>query len=142
MENLIILGAGGHGRVVADIARLMSCYREIVFLDDKPPADGFPYRYGGTCDAFRLYLENNDFVIGIGNAVIRHRFQNDIEEAGGHIATLIHPSAVISPDVEIGRGTVVMAGAIVNTGTRIGKGKPYGPKYCSHRNEGYCQEVR
>lgn len=122
MENLIILGAGGHGRVVAEIAKLMSCYKEIVFLDDKRPTNVLPYRYGGKCDDFRLYLENYDFIVAIGNAVIRHRFQNEVEETGGHIATLIHPSAIISPNVEIGRGTVVMAGAIVNTGTRIGKG--------------------
>ena len=121
-NKLMILGAGGHGRVVAEIASLSGKYTEIVFLDDKAPDGGFPYPYAGECNMFTQYLENRDFFIAIGNATIRRRLQTEIEEGGGNITTLIHPSAIISQDVKIGRGTVVMAGAIVNTGTKIGNG--------------------
>ena len=122
MDKLVILGAGGHGRVVAEIASLSGKYTEIVFLDDKAPGGGFPYPYAGECSAFSEYLKNSEFFIAIGNAAIRRWLQNEVEEAGGNITTLIHPSAVISQDVKIGHGTVIMAGAIVNTGTKIGNG--------------------
>ena len=122
MEKLVILGAGGHGRVVAEIASLSGKYTEIVFLDDKAPEGASPYPYAGECNAFTHYLENSDFFVAIGNAKIRQRLQTEVEEAGGTITTLIHPSAIISQDVKIGHGTVIMAGAIVNTGAKIGKG--------------------
>ena len=122
MDKLVILGAGGHGRVVAEIALFSTKYKEIVFLDDKAPESSFPYPYVGECSTFRQYLENSDFFIAIGNAAIRRRLQTEVEEVSGSITTLIHPSAIISKDVKIGHGTVIMAGAIVNTGSKIGNG--------------------
>ncbi len=116
------MGAGGHGRVVAEIAQLTGKYTDITFLDDKAPEATFPYPYMGKCKAFADYLTDYDFFIAIGNAMIRRRLQTEVEEAGGRIVTLIHPAAIISKDVTIGKGTVVMAGAIVNTGAKIGDG--------------------
>ncbi len=118
----MILGAGGHGRVVAEIAQLSGKYTEIVFLDDKVPEASFPDPYAGKCKAFVDHLAYYDFFIAIGNATIRRRLQAEVEEANGRIVTLIHPAAIISKDVLIGKGTVVMAGAIINTGTKIGDG--------------------
>lgn len=122
VKKLMILGAGGHGRVVAEIAQLSGKYTDIVFLDDKAPDAMFPYAYVGKCDAFVDHLADYDFFIAIGNAAIRRRLQTDMETAGGNIVTLIHPSTIISHDVTIGKGTVIMAGAIVNTGSKIGDG--------------------
>lgn len=121
-NKLMILGAGGHGRVVAEIAQLSGKYTDIAFLDDKAPEASFPYPYIGKCEAFADHLADSDFFIAIGNAAIRRRLQTDVETTGGNIVTLIHPSAIISHDVTIGKGTVIMAGAIVNTGAQIGDG--------------------
>ena len=118
----MILGAGGHGRVVAEIAQLSGKYTDIAFLDDKAPEASFPYLYMGKCEEFVDYLKDCDFFIAIGNVSIRRRLQTEVDEADGRIITLIHPSAIISKDVTIGKGTVVMAGAIVNTGAKIGDG--------------------
>ena len=118
----MILGAGGHGRVVAEIALLSGKYTDIAFLDDKAPDTAFPYAYVDKCEVFANYLGTCDFFVAIGNAAIRCRLQTEVEEAGGNIITLIHPSSIISKDVTIGNGTVVMAGAIVNTGAKIGNG--------------------
>ena len=118
----MILGAGGHGRVVAEIAQLSGKYTDIAFLDDKAPEASFPYPYIGNCGAFVDHLADSDFFIAIGNAAVRRRLQTEVEEAKGQIVTLIHPAAVISKDVTIGKGTVIMAGAIVNTGAKIGDG--------------------
>ncbi len=122
MNKLMILGAGGHGRVVAEIAQLSGKYTDIAFLDDKAPEASFPYPYMGKCEELTDYLTDYDFFIAIGNAAIRRRLQTEVEEAGGRIIMLIHPAAIISKDVTIGKGTVIMAGAIVNTGAKIGDG--------------------
>ena len=118
MRRLAIIGASGHGKVVADIARRYG-YKEIVFFDDIDSileCGGYPVIgksfEAGTIDA--------DVLVGIGNADIRKRIQESIPEQ--KLATLIHPDAVIAEDVEIGAGTVVMAGTVINPGVGIGKG--------------------
>ena len=118
MRKLAIIGASGHGKVVADIAR-KNGYKEIVFLDDDESiheCGGYPVigksSEAGTIDA--------DIIVGIGNAGIRKRIQESVPEE--KLVTLIHPDAVIAEDVAIGAGTVVMAGAVINSGARIGKG--------------------
>ncbi len=114
-NRLIIIGASGHGKVVADIARLNG-YTDIMFLDDdtslKTCGD---YPVVGITKEASSY--DCDKFVAIGNCEIRKRFLEDVDAV-----TLIHPNAVISDDVEIGDGSVVMAGAVINTSTRIGKG--------------------
>ena len=118
MKRLAIIGAGGHGKVLADIA-MKSGYTDIVFLDDNDnirECGGYPV-IGKCVEAEKI---DADLFIGIGNAIIRKR----IFELFRHrnIVTLIHPNAVIAPDVIIGAGTAVMAGAVINPGAVIGMG--------------------
>ena len=118
MNRLIIVGASGHGKVVADIAKL-SGYRDIVFLDNNPEIKecaGYPVL---GPDTMVKDLEG-DLFIAVGNAEIRRRLMD--REAGRSFPVLIHPSAVIAEGVKIGDGTVVMAGTVVNPDTKIGKG--------------------
>ena len=115
MNRLIIIGASGHGKVIADIAA-KNGYEDIVFLDDDKSIKecaGFPV-IGKTQDVKAL---EGDKIVAIGNAAIRKRIQKDIETV-----TLIHPDAVIGRRVRLGKGTVVMAGAIINSDTVIGDG--------------------
>lgn len=116
MKKLLIIGAGGHGRVVSDVARLNG-YENIYFLDDSTSNKTI----GKVCD-FENYTETADFFVAIGNSNIRRKIQTDILNKGGNIVSLIHPNAVIANDVKIGKGTVIMAGAIINTNTLIGDG--------------------
>lgn len=116
MKKLVIIGAGGHGRVVADIARLRG-YEDIVFLDD---AD-VPTASGKVADYVR-YAGEADFIVAIGNGTVREKIQKMLTEKGCKVVTLIHPNAVVGSNVEIGIGSVVMAGAVINTGARIGEG--------------------
>lgn len=118
MRKLAIIGASGHGKVVADIAR-KNGYKEIVFLDDDESiheCGDYPVigksSEAGTIDA--------DIIVGIGNTGIRKRIQESIPEE--KLVTLIHPDAVVAENVAIGAGTVVMAGSVINPGVRIGKG--------------------
>ena len=116
--KLTIIGASGHGRVVADIARLNG-YDEIEFLDDNADLDHcgkYPV-VGNTTQASEI---NNDIIVGIGSAAVRKRFMEQL--ADKYLATLIHPDAVVAEDVVIGKGTVIMAGVVINPGASIGKG--------------------
>lgn len=116
MRKLVIIGASGHGKVIADIA-VKNGYEEIVFLDDKEgvfECAGFPV-VGKTVEAASM---DGEKIVAIGNAGIRERIQGNLE----NVATLIHPNAVISRRVEIGKGTVVMAGAVISSDVVIGDG--------------------
>lgn len=121
MNKLIIVGASGHGKVLADIAELRG-YSDISFLDDNPSvAYCGKYEVVGLCkDA--INYKNADFIVAIGNNAIRRRIQTELTESGLRVVSLIHPNATISKSVTIGEGTVVMAGAVINPDAVIGKG--------------------
>lgn len=119
-KNVIIIGAGGHGKVVADTV-LASGDNIVGFLDDDPNiGESFiGFSLLGSIDDFRNYLDCS-FVIAIGNADVREKIANQLQ--GVRWYTAIHPTAVISElDVSIGEGTVIMANAVVNAGAVIGK---------------------
>lgn len=119
-KQVIIVGASGHGRVVADIVR--SAGNQVLgFLDDNPnlpeKISGIPYL--GLCKDYVNYPDA-EFLIAIGNAQVRKMLAQRMEGVKWH--TAIHPSAVISSmDTAIGEGTVVMANAVVNPGAVVGK---------------------
>ena len=120
MKELIIIGASGHGKVVADIAK-KNGYDQISFLDDNiavTECDG--YKVIGKTSEFANY--DCDMFVAIGNSKIRYKIQSQLEAAYKKVVSLIHPAAVIADSVKIGCGTVVMAGAVVNSATIIGKG--------------------
>lgn len=116
LNRLVIIGASGHGKVIADIA--VKCgYQDIVFLDDNEKVKecaGFPV-IGKVSDAVTM---NDDKIVAIGNAEIREIIQSKLS----NLVTLIHPNAVVSRRVGIGEGTVIMAGAVINSDVIIGKG--------------------
>ena len=116
VKRLVMIGASGHGKVIADIA-VRNGYENIVFLDDDEDVRecaGFPV-IGKTCEARNI---DGDKIVAIGNAKIRERIQSELE----NVVTLIHPAAVISRRVEISEGSVVMAGVVINSDAVIGKG--------------------
>ena len=122
-DRLIIIGASGHGKVVADIAEKMGKYKQIALLDDNgsiETCNDFPV-IGKSNDADK-YLGDTDFFVAIGNAEIRRKLFDSLVEKGAKIPVLIHPDAVIGKNVSIDIGTVVMAGVVINSETEIGKG--------------------
>lgn len=120
MKKIALIGASGHGKVVADIAK-QNGYSEIVFLDDNEnlsQCGGYP-----VIGTSKLIPELDcDFFVSIGNARIRQMIQDKLKTLKKNVPSLIHPYAVIAEDVKIGDGTVVMAGAVVNPGAVIGNG--------------------
>lgn len=112
---ITIIGASGHGKVCADIARLNG-YNKIVFLDDdKSLTHCGEYPVVGTTEK----VPSGDLFVAIGNAEIRKKF---CEQYYNQLVTLIHPSAVIAKDSSIGSGTVIMANTVVNPGSAVGDG--------------------
>ena len=116
-NRLIIIGAGGHGKVIADIA-LKIGYTNIVFADDN--VEGFCMNFPILYKISEIESQddgNTDFVIAIGNNKVRKQIS---EEHRLNYVTLIHPSAQIGINVNIGVGTVVMANTVINPCASIG----------------------
>lgn len=122
-DKLLIIGASGHGKVIADIALKMNKWKSIAFLDDNEnlkTSMGIEV-IGKSSDAPQ-YIDDYDIFVGIGNNSVRERIQERLEAQGASIPTLIHPNTVIGEQVAIGEGTAVMAGVVINCCTKIGKG--------------------
>lgn len=116
--KLTIIGASGHGKVVAEIASLCG-YDKIEFLDDKESLNSCgSYPVVGKVD--RAMETDNDIFFAIGNGTVRKKLMDKLR--GKSFPILIHPSATVSNEARIGSGTVVMAGAVINPGVTIGKG--------------------
>lgn len=113
MKTIMVYGASGHGKVVADIARLNG-YENIIFVDDGD----------NEFISFEDFLQQNfkiPIAFGVGNNQIRAKLYQKCMDKQLEIKTLVHPNAVISNSVIIAEGTVIMAGAVINTDTIIGK---------------------
>jgi sugar O-acyltransferase (sialic acid O-acetyltransferase NeuD family) len=122
-KNLLIIGASGHGKVVADIALQMKKWQNISFLDDDESIKlSMNLNVIGTSDTFINHVDKCDIFVGVGNNTTRQNIQEKLETVGASIPVLIHPSAVVGEQVEIGAGTAVMAGTTINCCTKIGKG--------------------
>ena len=104
-KALAIIGASGHGRVVADIAELVG-YKDIVFLDDAvvPGMD-----IVGKVSDFTKYKDEYVFFVAIGNNKTRERIFIKLHNAGAEIVSLVHPGAWVSDNVKIGKGVAIMA---------------------------------
>lgn len=116
---LVIIGAGGHGKVAADIAE-KNGYSKIIFLDDsRVNSQCLGHPVLGPVTSASSYPEA-DFFVAIGNSRVRETISNSLSNQNLNIITLIHPASVIGSDVLIGDGSIVMAGAVINPGARIG----------------------
>jgi acetyltransferase EpsM len=125
-KRTVILGAGGHGRVVLDIL-LQSPQHEVVgFLDNNRSihgrrVDGFPV-LGAAADLQRLAGEHGveRAIVAIGDNGVRRSFARQVSAAGIELTTAIHPSATLAHNVTIGRNVVVAAGVVVCAHCQIG----------------------
>lgn len=122
-NKLLIIGASGHGKVVADIALKIKRWDKIAFLDDNELSHtSLDLNIIGKSTDFYEYLHEYEMFVAIGYNEIREKIQNQLEQVGASIPVLVHPNAVLGEQVEIQPGTVIMAGVIVNSCTKIGKG--------------------
>lgn len=112
-RRLVILGSGGYGHTVADVAEQLGY--NILFLDDSLP--------GHELSTFSSYIDDHtEFIPAFGNNEFRLSWCDRITQAGGQLATLIHPTAYVSPTAAISPGCVILPHAIVNTDVVIDRG--------------------
>lgn len=125
MRCLLIVGAGGHGRSVAEAALATGNFDTLGFVDDAAQTVTQVWDYpvwGTTSNLTRYRIHADVAIVALGNNALREKLCEQLQAAGFELATIIHPSAIVSPRAKIGTATVIMAGAIVGTEACLGKG--------------------
>ena len=125
MTKLLILGAGGHGRVVAETALISGFASTIAFLDDRPIPPMRKWPVLGSLEQALDHSFQAQFpfaFVAIGNPVTRLHWLSRLQVAGYRLPSLIHPSACLSPTAQIGFGSVVLANSVIQTEVVIGVG--------------------
>jgi sugar O-acyltransferase (sialic acid O-acetyltransferase NeuD family) len=123
MCGLLVVGAGGHGKVVADIARESGRWDRIAFLDDKYPflaKVGDWDVIGVISDTGRFLKEFPEAVVAIGANRLRLDVMTRMMKEGFQFPVLVHPDASVSRSTSIGAGSVICAQAAVIIGSSIG----------------------
>lgn len=126
MRRVLVIGAGGHAQVVAEILlRMNESGADLIpigFLDDNPALFG-EWRVGlpvlGPLAAIDA-IEHDAVIIGIGDNRTRQAIYDRLAACGERFVVACHPSAIVACDAIVGPGTVIAARAIVNAGARIG----------------------
>ena len=113
MKRLLIIGAGGHGKVVAEVAADIG-YEHIDFLDDTAQE-----AIGKVSELEKYKNQYNDAFVGIGNNELRGKFISKLQDYGYTVPILVHPSAYVSRTAKIDNGTVIEPKAIVNANSHI-----------------------
>ena len=122
-HRLLILGAGGHGMVVADIARSMG-YEQICFLDDRWPGLSHVLKWpvvGKFKDLSGLLQSSDQVFAAVGDNTARLALHRSLATQGLNIPVLKHPSSVVSEEAQIGPGSVAMALVAVNASAVVGE---------------------
>ncbi len=123
MDRLLIVGAGGHGCVVAETAIRSGLWSDVFHLDDlleRPHLDVGTRVLGSISDLAALVTANDQFVIGVGDNALRLRLFEDLKN---HVkaASVISSESLVSKTVSVGDGCVIMPGAVVNVGAGLGQ---------------------
>lgn len=122
----LIVGCGGHGRVVLDILRQAGAYNPAGFIDSDPTT------HGRRIDGLKVLGHPNDIgtigrqlgvehvIVAIGDNGVRREFGHRLAAIGFELINAIHPSANLAANVSLGRNTVVAAGVLVGAHGQIG----------------------
>lgn len=124
MKRLAVLGASGHGKVVADIAECCG-WDEIVFFDDAWPSMDSNGKWPIKGNSQLLVDQSHYFsgvAVAIGNNAVRAEKIRWLTDLSISVVSLVHPNAIVSRYVDLGIGSVVMPGVVINAASSIGKG--------------------
>lgn len=121
MKNIYVIGAGGHGAVVAEIADSLG-WSITGFIDDDPAKAGATVLRWRVLGGRECVPDGAVVALGIGNNAWRAAMLEDADRHGWQLPVLVHLSAVISPSAELGAGTVVKAHTAVDARAVIGRG--------------------
>lgn len=124
MSNLLIIGAGGHGKVVAEAAELSGDWNIISFLDDRKNLTSvLGFKVVGTLNQYRDFSTvYSNAIVALGDNEKRLEWIEKLIQAGFEVPVIVHPHASVSKYSSIQLGTVILSRAVVNTDTTVGKG--------------------
>jgi sugar O-acyltransferase (sialic acid O-acetyltransferase NeuD family) len=127
-ENILVIGSSGHAKVVIDIVEKQGRHRIAGLVDSFKPAgeSSFGYKVLGTESDLPALIQSLDItgcIVAVGDNWRRHLVVEKVAAAapGLDFVTAVHPSAQLARGVTVGRGTVIMAGAVVNSDSRVGQ---------------------
>ena len=122
MRKIIVIGAGGHGKVVADAVAAGGQHKVVGFLDDAPCSWGGHLVGHPVLGAVSTWLDRgaDEVVIAVGDNRQRRRLFDQLTAAGAVVTSVVHPRAAVGIGVSIGRGTVAFANVVINSDSRIG----------------------
>lgn len=122
MSRLVVVGAGGHGAVVAEAAAAGGQWSEIVFLDDgTTPERVVGYAVAGGLDRIDGFIEEQrQFVVAIGDNARRAKVVAALQEKSAALTSIVHAAAVVSPTAVMSPGSMLCAGAVVNARASLG----------------------
>lgn len=124
-KRVIVIGAGGHGRSVAEAILLVGRDELVGFVDDGADANATVWSYpilGRKDSLHTLRAQADAVVVAIGNNAVREKLHARVREAGFELLSVIHPTAFVSPTATLGAGCAVMAGAVVGTEAQLDEG--------------------
>jgi len=126
MEKIIVIGGGGHAKVIIAILMKLNKYEVVGYTDisDNGLILGIPFL--GKDDKLQTIFDSgiHNAVIGVGqikSSVHKKRISEMLIDVGFKLPPIISPNCILNEDVKIGNGTVVMDGVVINSGARIGK---------------------
>lgn len=126
MKNkLFVIGAGGHGRSVAEAAMLSGEWQDIVFVDDAFPqqqSSGLWPIVANTAQMQATLNPGDRAIVAIGNQFVRYQLCQKLTDLDVVLTTVIHPKAWVSAAAKIEPGAAIMAGAVVGTNAEVGRG--------------------
>jgi sugar O-acyltransferase (sialic acid O-acetyltransferase NeuD family) len=123
--RVLVVGGGGHGRVVADVVQEAGLATELAFVDDRYPTldRSGPWPVIGTMAELSVLCDRYDaFALGIGAWQARSHVWQTLDRLGVNVLTAVHPHATVSRQARLGAGTIVCAGAAVVIGAELGRG--------------------
>lgn len=123
MSGLLIIGAGGHGRVVADAAEESGQWKRVAFVDDRYPEiqESGEWRVLGPLASCRRWITDYpDAIVAIGDNRTRLSRLRRLADVGYRLPVVVHPMAYVGRRALVGSGSVLMAQAAVNVGARVG----------------------
>jgi UDP-perosamine 4-acetyltransferase len=121
--DIVIIGAGGHGKVVLDILRAAGIHRPVGFLDADPAATGstiLGLEVLGKVNLLpKLKSKARGAIVAIGDNRARASYAQILRQQGFELVSAIHPRAIVSPTAKLGSSVVVAAGAVVGTDAQL-----------------------